>query len=314
VRWLLKAAVQKAAGSLPRSDGLNYVFQRRVLKTLPLRAETFRQKFSRAVQHVDAYREHVADAPKADAVAYEFGAGWDLVIPLAYWSLGFERQILVDIRPHLRLELVNDAIGRYDRLRNELESAADRPLRPLGPPLRTLEELRERFGIEYLAPRDARATGLEAESIDFVSSTNTLEHVPVEDIRSIFRECARLLRPEGVLSCRIDLRDHYAYFDRSLSPYNFLRFSERTWRLFNSPVHFQNRLRYPDYLRLAEEAGLRIVSESRAAPSPEELDVLRSLPLAPEFRSGYSPDELGGKSLAMVARPARAERLPDAPE
>ena len=54
---------------------------------------------------------------------------------------------------------------------------------------------------------------LPAASVDFVSSTNTLEHIPATDIGPILAECRRLLRPDGVVSCRIDMRDHYSYFD-----------------------------------------------------------------------------------------------------
>src|SRR5207253_3087992 len=81
------------------------------------------------------------------------------------------------------------------------------------------------------------------------------EHVPEDDLAEIFRECHRLLRPAGAFSCRIDLQDHYSYFDRGLSRYNFLRFSDGAWRLVNSPLHFQNRLRAVDYLRLVRDAG-----------------------------------------------------------
>jgi len=35
MRWLAKAAVQKGMGALPQGERLNYVFQRRVLHSLP---------------------------------------------------------------------------------------------------------------------------------------------------------------------------------------------------------------------------------------------------------------------------------------
>jgi SAM-dependent methyltransferase len=167
-------------------------------------------------------------------------------------------------------------------------------------------ELESRFGITYLAPCDARATRLPAESVDFVSSTDTDEHIPEEDLLAIFSECRRLLRVDGALSCRIDMQDHYSYFDGSLSRYNFLRFSDRAWSAVNSPLHFQNRLRYPDYVRLVREAGFEIVAERLSRPTADDLAVLRELDLAPRFR-GYALEELGVKTLGLVARP-----LPDA--
>ncbi len=102
------------------------------------------------------------------------------------------------------------------------------------------------------------------------------------------------------------MRDHYSYFDSSLSPYNFLTISDRRWRLVNSSLHYQNRRRRPDYLGLLEEAGFEFLSESAVGPNAEELEQLRHLALAPEFRS-YTLEDLGAKSLAIVARARRTQ-------
>jgi SAM-dependent methyltransferase len=302
MRWLAKAALQRALGVLPQGERLNYVFQRRVLRSFPIGDAALRQKFTRAAGHLAAYVEHgPQDVPAAEATFFEFGAGWDLAIPVAYALLGVGRQVLVDIRPSARVELVNDTIAAFERLRPELEEIAGRKLRDLGGPVASLAELEPRFGIRYLAPCDARATGLPAGSVDFASSTDTCEHIPECDLAAIFAECRRLLRPGGAFSCRIDLQDHYAYFDRSLTRYNFLRFSDRTWALVNSPLHFQNRLRAPEYLRLVREAGLELVVENPSGPSEQGRAELGALPLAERFR-GYSIDELGVTILSFVAR------------
>jgi SAM-dependent methyltransferase len=304
MRWLAKAAVQKGFGVLPQGERLNYLFQRRVLRSLPAGDGALRQKFSRAVQHLGVYEELGPGVPPAEATFYEFGAGWDLAIPVAYALLGVGGQVLVDIRPSARVELVNDSLASFERLRGELEGVAGRELRPLGDPISRLEELEERFGIRYLAPCDARGTGLPAESIEFVSSTDTCEHIPGTELAGIFRECLRLLRPGGAFSCRIDLQDHYAYFDRSLSKYNFLRYSDRAWSLVNSPLHHQNRLRSPEYLQLVRDAGFELVVEKPSGPSEAGLKELESLLLAPRFRR-FPPEEVGVTVLSFVAvRPA----------
>jgi SAM-dependent methyltransferase len=302
MRWLAKAALQRGLGLLPQGERLNYVFQRHMLRSLPASESVFRRKFARALQHLRAYEEHGPGTPAAEACFYEFGAGWDLAIPLSYAALGVGRQVLVDIRPSVRVELVNDSLAAFERLWDELEGEAGRELARLGGPIGLPKELEKRFGIAYLAPRDARATGLPAESVDFASSTDTCEHIPAGELAEIFRECLRLLRPGGAFSCRIDLQDHYAYFDRSLSRYHFLRFSDRAWRLANSPLHHQNRLRAPDYLRLVSEAGLELVAVRPSGPSKEGLEELRGSPLAPRFRDGYTLEELGVTILSFVAR------------
>ena len=301
MRWLAKAALQRALGAVPQGERLNYVFQRHVLHSFPLGDAAYRQKFTRAVNHLAAYEEHGPNLPVAEATFFEFGAGWDLAIPLSYALLGVTRQIVIDIRPSARIELVNETIAALGRLRPELERTTGRTVRDPGGPVASISELEPRFGIHYLAPCDARSTGLAPGILDFVSSTDVCEHIPAADLAAVFAECRRLLRPGGAFSCRIDLQDHYSYFDPSVSRYNFLRFSDRRWALVNSPLHHQNRLRSPDYLRLVCGAGLDLVVENPSGPSDEGRTELQKLPLAKRFR-GYSPEELGVTILSFVAR------------
>ena len=301
MRWLAKAALQRALGALPQGERLNYVFQRHVLRSFPVPDGAVRQKFTRAIAHISAYEEFGPGVPLGDATFYEFGAGWDLAIPVAYALLGVGKQVLVDIRPSARLELVNHSIATLERLRPQLEEEAGRSLGELGGQVGSVAELEPRFGIRYLAPCDARDTGLDAGSIDFASSTDTCEHIPGDDLAAIFAESRRLLRPGGVFSCRIDLQDHYSYFDPSLSRYHFLRFSDRAWAAVNSPLHFQNRLRSPEYLQLVRDAGFELVREKPSWPSDEGRAKLLNMPLAERFR-GMPVDELGVTILSFVAR------------
>ena len=311
MRWLAKAALQQGIGALPHAESVNYVFQRRVSRTLPAGEGVLRRKFRRALGHIRAYEQHGPQRALGDATFYEFGAGWDLAIQLSYWALGVERQTLVDIRPNLRPELVNLTLERLHRLHGELEDEAGRPVRDTGERrIAGAADLRA-FGIDYLAPRDARATGLEAESVDFVTSTNTLEHIPAADLVPILGECRRLLRPDGAMSSRIDLCDHYSYSDRGLTPYHFLRYSDRTWRLLDSGLSRQNRLRRPDYLQAFASAGLEVVAER--AQSPESsVEQLKELDLAPRFRA-YALEDLAVTRLFLAARPLPVAS-PDAAE
>lgn len=303
MNWLAKVAVQRAIAVLPASETVNYLFQTRVSRRLPIGDAGVRKKFERALSHLRAYREHGPARPEGDALFYEFGAGWDLAVPLAYAQLGLGRQLLVDIRPNLRFEQVNASIESLGRQREALEEEAGGPLRDLGTPdVGSLLELERRFGIAYLAPRDARATGLEDDSVDFVSSTNTLEHIPAVDLLPILRECARLVRSDGALSFRIDMQDHASYTHSRLGPHHFLRYSDAVWALLNSPIEYQNRLRLPDYRRLFMEADLDVVDEQVTRATEEQLAALEGLPVAPRFRP-LPPEELAARALAVVLRP-----------
>jgi SAM-dependent methyltransferase len=315
MRWIAKAVLQKGLSALPAGERVNYAFQRHVTRSLPSSEKILRRRFRRAIRHLQGYLDWGPGRPLDEAVFYEFGSGWELTEPISSWCLGVERHILVDVRPNMRLDLVNLTLERINRLLPELEEEAGRTLRdPGAKPLTSPAELESRFGIVYLAPCDARATGLATGSIDFVSSTSTLEHIPEEDLEAILRESRRLLRPDGIISCRVDLGDHFAYFDRSISRYNFLRYSARTWRLFNSSLMYQNRLRYPDYLNAFARAGFELLAVEKGKPRPENLRRVAELPVASDLRERYSREELAVKSLTVVARPLPAGPSPHAPK
>jgi len=304
VRWLAKAGLQKLLGLVPGASTLNYRLQLRS-GGLPFSDEKVLERVAEAVRHFEAYRQHGPSVEPTEARFFEFGAGWDLAVPLTYHLLGVARQTIVDIEPKLRLELTNDVIAKLARNSSAMEALAGRTLDRLSPvPVRSVEELEQRFGIEYQAPADVRHTGLPAGSFRFVSNTNTLEHIPEGEIGAILRECRRLLAPDGVISSSIDMQDHFSYFEPSLSPYHFLRFSDRTWRLLSSPLNYQNRLRRPDYLRLFRDSGLEVVSERCTRPKAGVAQ-LESMRLAKRFREGYALDDLAVGSMHVVARAAQ---------
>ena len=130
MRWIAKAAVQKGLSAVPGGERLNYQLQRRVTKRLPVRDELFLLRVRAAGRHVRLFDKH-GRVPLGEARAYEFGAGWELIGPLAMWMLGIERQHLIDIRPHVRLEIVNGSLERFARLHDDVERIAQRPARPM---------------------------------------------------------------------------------------------------------------------------------------------------------------------------------------
>lgn len=306
MHWLAKSALQNAVGLLPNAEQVNYVMQQRLTKSLPRNFEEFVFHAEMGLEQWRLVLPLLPEERRATAHFYEFGAGWDLIIPLTYWALGVERQTIVDISAHVRPELINHSVELFAERGDEIEERLGVPLRrPDRRPVTTIEDVHERFGIEYLAPLDARATGLETGSIDVVTSTFTLEHVPGVDIPPIFRECARILRDDGVLSAVIDLKDHYSYFDKNLSAFNFLRYSPRLWSLLDTSLQSVNRVRYPEYLEMFAQGDLEIVEDTPEPPTEQDVLDIRRMPIAEAFVR-FTPDELGVRSMRVVARPRSA--------
>jgi hypothetical protein len=300
--WKSKALLQLVFSNIPFGEHLGYFCQRYVTRSLPATDASFISIVSFAKSHIEAVRQYY-HRPLGEATFYEYGAGWDMIVPLTFYALGVERQILVDIRNLLRIELVNDTIEKYQRIALDLVLPR-KPARYIGVGIRWsnfLASLKEYYGIDFRAPCDARHTGIEAGSINCITSTNTLEHIPIEDIRAILRECHRLLRDDGLMSCLIDYQDHYAYFDSGISAYNFLQHSDKAWRFFSPALHYQNRLRHRDYLDLFWEAGFEIIEERLKEGTEADLKMIQQLPLARRFRA-YSLPELAVRNALIVVR------------
>lgn len=300
--WRYKAGVSTVFSHAPFGHRMYVLFQRRVTRTLPVSDTAF-------VENVEFGREHLALLQKHEARPisalqfFEFGVGQDLKFPLTFHSLGVERQILVDLRRLLRPSLVNSAVERLRRFGPTLGL----PRVPSGPVEGSTRADWDRWasahGLDYRAPADARSTGLPDRSVDVVTSISVLEHVPPDDILAILRECRRILKDDGWAVMNVDYTDHYASFDRTITHYNFLRFSEREWRRWNPSMIYQNRLRHSEYLDIVRRAGFEIVDEVVRRGSKEDVDLLRTFPLHEKYR-GFSPEDLAVKGWHCLLRKA----------
>ena len=65
------------------------------------------------------------------------------------------------------------------------------------------QDLERLYRIHYVAPGDARATGLPGGSIDFFYSTSVMEHIPERDLVAILRECKWLASRDALLGLSI---------------------------------------------------------------------------------------------------------------
>ncbi len=311
MNWRVKALCQLGLSLAPLGETANYYAQRYVTRSTPPSDEFLRRLRKAAAEHIDAVNCHLA-IPLSQALIYQFGAGWELRLPLILWALGVEHQILADRRCLVRTELVNHVLNQLGRMSGELKLCRQPPRMLESDWGRALATLREYYGIDYRAPQDAASTGLRDGTIDCVVAFNTLEHIPQSELKGILAECRRVLKPDGLMLFRIDYQDHYSYSDESIPAYNFLRYSDRTWRFFNPYLHYQNRLRHPDYVAAFQEAGLAVLHQKRIGPTDEDLKQVQGLGLAAGFRR-YTVDELAVRGALFVLRPDphRREEMPD---
>jgi hypothetical protein len=294
--WKLKALMHNVMPLIPGGDRCHFWIQRHVTKKIPRTEQRFLHAVSTAEKHIDSFLHH-SETPLHDARFYEFGAGWDLVTQLTFFALGVDRQIIVDLKPLLRAELANDSATRIRNLKGH--SFKRVPAKTIGKDV--VNDLRAHYGIEYFAPYDARSTLLPDSSVDCITSTETIAHIPEQDLKSILTECGRILKLGGIMSMHTNYDDLYSFFDPRISAYNFLKYSDTQWHLFNPAQHFQNRLRHSDYLRLFTDLGLEIMEENKKCATPQDFKCLSGLRLAPKFQ-GYALEDLAIHGAHFVVR------------
>jgi hypothetical protein len=242
----------------------------------------------------------------------EIGTGWIPTVPLGLFLCGAEKIWTVDIDPLLDAERLKTMLGYYDRydlegkLRDFLpDFCPDRlnQVRNLIPQsgLSSPDRLLDRLGISVLVG-DAQKLPLPSESIDYVFSNGVLEYIPPSILRGILKECSRLSAAGAVMTHRLNLIDQYSYFDNSITPYNFLKYTSAQWKILNSPLIWQNRLRISDFKKMIAESGFTIISQDNETGS---LDDLAEVKLAPEFRH-YTQEELLVLHSWITARIASA--------
>ena len=106
------------------------------------------------------------------------------------------------------------------------------------------------------------------------------------------------------MSITIDYDDHYAFFDKRISVYNFLQYSDKAWHPYNPSAHYQNRLRHADYISLFLRAGFEVLEENRKDGTDADLEILAQLPIDSGFRR-HSLDELAvHQSHFVLLKPA----------
>jgi hypothetical protein len=122
------------------------------------------------------------------------------------------------------------------------------------------ENLLERLGINYIS--NFKVTDFSSIEVryDVFYSNNTLEHIPLAEIKMILEESKKILNPDAIHLHRIDFSDHFSHIDQSISSCNFLKYSDRLHNLIaGNQFTYHNRLRVNDFIEIFESSGYKII-------------------------------------------------------
>src|SRR5438093_905337 len=246
MRWIWKVAAFKGFGWTPGGEAIYHFIQRNITRSMAVSASgNVLPKIHVGMKYLD-FIERVLRIKDFSAIRHvDIGTGWMPTIPLLFYSVGFERQVLCDIRYHLQPEIVSDVISTFRQVVSQdtnLEARC-RHLPPLMDSGDKLESYLARIGIRYIAPY-AYDDLLKEKGFKIITCTDVLLHLNKDQLRSLFKAVASALKKDGgIFIAPIPLYDVYSIFDRSLSPYNKWRYSDFVWeKLVNSELMSFNRL------------------------------------------------------------------------
>ncbi|MCQ9204972.1 MAG: class I SAM-dependent methyltransferase [Omnitrophica bacterium] len=181
----------------------------------------------------------------------EIGSGWLPIMPyfLKYFSK-CQEVLTYDIREHyssVKISQFNKIF--FSEFMNQLipEIADKRYNLPAG--------------IKYYPSTDFINVPLPENSVDLIVSRFVLEHISFEDLLNIHIAAKKCLKKNGAIAHLIgasDHRAHAAHTDKSLSLYDFLKYSQKEWERIQTRFDYHNRLRMPQYEEIFKKAGFSI--------------------------------------------------------
>ena len=277
------------------SNHINLLFQKYVTKGVELSDDHFQSKLRHAIDHMVNFKKNTS-LDKGSATVLEIGTGWYPIIPLVAFLCGYNKIISFDINAWLKkpgiITAISMTLDNLDLL-SDIESEIDEDRLVT---LRTILNQESNLDINTilasikLEPKveDFTKSEIKPGSIDYICSNNTYEHIYVEVLEKILEKFKQVLKPTGTMSHFIDMSDHFAHFDKSITVYNFLKYSKKFWATIDNSIQPQNRLRLSQYRQLYQDVGLPISEE---IIWPNDLQELEKVDVHPEY-AGFSKSDL----------------------
>ena len=289
-KWIAKAVVQKTISYLPFGHSINEQFQKWITKGIYLTEDYFKDRLEHAKNHIDFFRQLKGDAPFQTTL--EIGTGWYPVVPISLYLSGAERIISIDISTHTNRERLQLTIEKflefhengtlknylnYDPVRiqklKNLIAKIDKP---------GFDDIAKQLHIQFTVGDARKLEFIKENEVDLITSNNTFEHIYSSVLIDILKEFRRVVKRDGIMSHFVDMSDHFAHFDKSITVYNFLQFSDGQWKAIDNSIQPQNRLRLTDYRNIYSDLSIPISLE---VVRPGELQQLQSIKLDKRFAS-----------------------------
>ena len=259
MNWKTKAGIQRWLDKIPQGKSIYKLGQ---TKLGGFKSYRVNSRLAQAQELLQAIYTSGNDV--VDKHGVEIGTGWVPVIPLIFWLYGVDQVATLDIEHLLDYGLTIQAARQLlewaeGNKKNQLQADRLATLRQYLCNGNASHTLLQDTNITYQAPADAANTNYPNESIDFIFSNTVLEHIDASVVYPILEVSWRILKPNGFIAHLIDMSDHFAHADRSITNINFLQFEDCAFAQYNSSFLYQNRLRADDWHKALLDTGFEIV-------------------------------------------------------
>ena len=205
---------------------------------------------------------------RADDLVLELGTGW------VHWEaltlrLFFDFQaVLYDVWDNRQLSALKSFVRqleeRFDQKGFPEGCDFDRArslIRKIGG-VSTFDDLYDMLGFRYVLDRSGLMECLPSNAFRVVISAAVMEHIPAMTAPQFVSNMASVLVDGGLGIHSINIADHLHHYDQSVSPKQYLTYSESQWRFWcANSVQYINRIQRSDWLRMFTRAGFSLVEE-----------------------------------------------------
>ena len=302
--WKAKAIIQKIISFFPGNYKINYLFQKYVTKGVILSDEYFYDRLGHAAKHAHFYYNEKKQFPDS---TLELGTGWYPVVPISMFLLGADSISTIDITP---LTDKGKLLVTLEKFKESIETRKIDPvfLRDQNRVNKIIALAEKGAELDYTSLLsklninclhvDARNLPFDNESFDLIHSNNTLEHIYESILKDILIEFKRVQKKNGLQSHFIDMSDHFAHADSSITIYNYLQFSEKQWKRIDNSVQPQNRMRINQYRDVLIKNNMEIILEESR---PGNLEDLKKVKLSLPF-SSFNETDLAKSHVYLLSK------------
>jgi hypothetical protein len=173
----------------------------------------------------------------------EIGSGWYPIMPFLFKSkLKISKIISYDVNKHYSNRSILLTKKYFQEIKFKFIKSSNLNLPDF---------------IDYYPKTNIIHATLENE-ISLIFSRFVLEHVKPIDIQHMHEKFYKELNNDVKILHLISPSDHRAYSDKTLSYYDFLKYSPKEWDKIQTKFDYHNRLRLPEYLKIFKKIGFKI--------------------------------------------------------